>query len=64
MEVMPPSDEIAAQPAHLLPVKWQFLTSILRQQVTLFYFAVTDFTAIHFKSKLMDKVEHIAIYDC
>jgi len=57
---MSPSDEIATQPAHLLPDNWQFLTSILWQQVTVFYFAVTDFTEIHFKSKLMEQVEHVA----
>jgi TorA maturation chaperone TorD len=60
MEVMPPSDEIATQSAHLLPGNWQFLTSILRQQVTVFYSAAADFTEIHFKSKLMEKVEHVA----
>ena len=60
MEVMPPSDEIATQPPHLLPGNWQFLTSILRQQVTVFYLAVTDCTVIHFKSKLMEKVEQVA----
>jgi hypothetical protein len=52
MEVMSPSDDIATLPAHLLLGKWQFITSILWQQVTVFYFAVTDFTEIHFKSKL------------
>jgi len=44
MEVVPPSDEISTQPAHLLPGNCQFLTSILRQQVTVFYFAVTYFS--------------------
>ena len=57
---MPPSEKIATQPAHLLAGNWQFLTSILWQQVTVFYFAVTDSTAVHFKSKLMEKVEHVA----
>ena len=41
---MPPSEEIATQPAHLLPGNRPFLTSMLLQQVTLLHFAAIDFT--------------------